>query len=196
MFSINLTDSLDRSPAGATLAPVGGSRFASARTRGRRAGLTLVECMIALAITAMLLTAVAAAFTAASSAINQNDQFFQCTQTARVALNRIVTQVRRGAVDDTSTSTSLHLITDTGTDVTYTYDATSQLLNMTIHANGADTTYVLARNVASCSFSLQTGTDFAGRSCVTEVAVSITVKVGSNSIGLSGSGAPRRNLAF
>jgi type II secretory pathway pseudopilin PulG len=175
-------------------------KFQGGEPRGARpghsAGLGLVEAMIALAICAMLLTAVAAAFQGAADAVNENDEFFQATQTGRVALNRILTQVRRGSVDNASTGSSLHLITDTGTDVTYNYSSSTRLIQMVIHSNGIDTTYDLSRNVSDCQFQFQAGTDYAGNSCIARVSVLITVQVNNNQVLLSGTGTSRRNLAF
>src|SRR5207248_2657435 len=70
------------------------------RPRGRRA-LSLAEVMIALAITSMLLTAIAAAFQSSTQVIENNDKFFRATQSARVATNQILTEVRRSdSIDD------------------------------------------------------------------------------------------------
>jgi Tfp pilus assembly protein PilW len=162
----------------------------------RRSGLGLVEAMVALAICAALLTAVAGAFSAASKAITENDEFFQATHTGRVALNRILTQVRRGSVDSASTVSSLHLITDTGADITYSYNASTKLVSMIVSSNGVSTSYPLARNIGACQFQYQSGTDYAGNSCVSRVSLMLTIKVDNNQVLLSGSGTPRRNIAF
>ena len=167
-----------------------------ARRLGLRMGLGLVEAMIALAICSALLTAVAAAFQASAAAINENDEFFTATQTGRVSLSRILTQVRRGTVDNTSTSSSLHLLTDTGTDVRYNYVSATKKIRMVVRANGVDTTYDLARDVTACAFNLESGTDYAGHPCVSRVAVNITVQVNNNTILLSGTGTSRRNLSY
>jgi type II secretory pathway pseudopilin PulG len=164
--------------------------------RRNRTGLGLVEAMIALAICTVLLTAVAGAFSAASRAITENDEFFQATNTGRVAMNRILTQVRRGSIDSASTATYLHLISDTGIDTTYSYNATTKIMSMIITSNGVAQSYPLARNITSCSFQCQSGTDYAGNPCVARVAVSLTIKVDNNQILLSGSGTPRRNIAY
>src|SRR5947207_14939587 len=144
-----------------------GSKNSARRHLIRRAGIGLVEMMVALAISAALLTAVAAAFTASADAINENDEFFKATHAGRMALNRMLTQTRRSiAVDQTnSTSTSLHLLTDTGADVTYFFDTTNKLLKMTNRINGVDSTYVLARTLTALSFQYQTGTNYKGESC-------------------------------
>lgn len=167
-----------------------------AQHRRRHRGLGLIEAMIALAITAALLTGVAVAFVASSSAVSNNDQFFRATQASRISLNRILTQIRRGTVDTNSTATSLHLLTDTNQDYTYSYNSTSQQLKLVTNSITTDADYVLARNVTTCSFSYQTGTNYAAQTCVMRVAVLMTVKVGNNQVLVSGSAAPRGNFSF
>jgi type II secretory pathway pseudopilin PulG len=157
----------------------------------RRAGLGLAEACISLAICAALLTAVAAAFRAAGDAVTQNDQFFTATQSARVALNRMLTQVRRGTPGDDSTSSNLHLLTDTGMDVNYNYDSSTKKLSLV-----TSTSTILVHDASQCSFAYTTGTDSAGNSCVSKVTVTIGVTIGNNSILLTGSAAPRRSLTY
>src|SRR5438552_8255528 len=115
----------------------------------RRRGLGMVEALIALSIAAMLLTAVGVAFNASADAIQMNDNFFRATQAARVSLTRIMTQVRRGSVDDKSTTTNLHIITDTGQDVTYKYVPNLQQILLVTNSDLTDPDYVLARNVTT-----------------------------------------------
>ncbi|HYO10138.1 MAG TPA: hypothetical protein VER17_14305 [Tepidisphaeraceae bacterium] len=162
----------------------------------RRAGLGLVEAMVALAITVALLTAVAAAFTASADAISENDQFFTASQGGRVALSQILTHVRRGTVKSTSTDIQLDLQTDKLTDVTYKYDAAAGQITMTKKFNIVPTTFVLARNVASCKFDLEWGQRYDGQPAITRVAVTMTVKVHNNSVLFSGTGASRSVMKF
>jgi hypothetical protein len=157
----------------------------------RRAGLGIAEACISLAICATLLTAVAAAFRAAGDAVTQNDQFFTATQSARVALNRMLTQVRRGTPGDDSTSSNLHLLTDTGMDVNYHYDSGTKRLTLV-----TSTSTILVHDASQCSFSYTNGTDPAGNPCVSKVTVTIGVVIGNNGILLTGSAAPRRSLAY
>lgn len=164
--------------------------------RRRRSGLGLVECMISLAIAVALLAAVAAAFVASSDAINENDEFFRATQCGRVALNRILTQARRGVVSTSSTSSSLRLITDTGSDVTYVYSSGAGTITLVTNSVTTDSDYVLARNLSSAQFDITTGANYAGTTAVTRVSVSLTVVVGNNQVLLSGSATPRRNFSL
>ena len=60
------------------------------RKSPRRRGMSIVEVLISLAIVAMLLTAVAAAFSSSAQIIETNDQFFRASQAARVSLTRMM----------------------------------------------------------------------------------------------------------
>jgi len=170
-------------------------------SRGRkpavcRAGLGMVEALISLAIAAALLTAVGVAFTSSAKAMKINDDFFRASQAARVAVNRIMTQARCGSVDETSTSTSLHIITDSNQDLTYTYDSTNKQLKLITNSDLTDPDYVLARNVTSCTFIIELGTDYNNATCVSRVTLNIKVTCGTNDVLLSGSAAPRRNIVY
>jgi type II secretory pathway pseudopilin PulG len=162
----------------------------------RRAGLGLVEAMIALAITAALLTAVAAAFSASSAAINENDEFFMATQGGRVALSRILTQVRRGTVSTLSTAQQLTLITDSGKTHRYTIDLTEKVIKLTIVENSVESTHVLARTISAGTFTYETGTDYDGNPCIKRVAMTLTVEKNNNRILFSGTGTCRAVLSY
>jgi len=157
-----------------------------ARTSHRKfRGLSLIECLIALAITAMLLTGVAAAFQASASAVQMNDEFYRAQQAARVSLNQILDQVRRcqsGVVD----TTSLELTTDTSQVRTYGLSGTD--LTMTFIPPGATTpsSFKLASNIKTLTFS----TD--GKS----ISMVVTVTVGDNTVTLCGSAFPRRLMTY
>jgi prepilin-type N-terminal cleavage/methylation domain-containing protein len=158
----------------------------SCRQRGQRRnrGLSLIEALISLAIAAMLLTAVAAAYAAASDAIKANDQFFRASQAARVTVNQITKEVRTcqsGVVD----TTTLELTTAGGQIRTYAYDATTKKLMMSIDAP-VPMTAPIASNVEKVLFQTEGQT----------ISVSITVKVGVNEVTLNGSAIPRRTLTY
>ena len=156
----------------------------SIRTNIRR-GLSLVEVMISLAISATLLTAIAAAFSASSQAIETNDHVFRATQAARVTINQITTEVRNcksGAVS----STTLDLITGTDEARLYEYNSVKKEIQITFPDIDPDTKYTLARNVSAARF--YTDGD--------AIALSITIEVGTNKVTLSGSAFPRRTLTF
>ena len=127
--------------------------FALMRSSPRRnRGLGLVELVVSLAIAAMLLTAVAAAYSATTTAIEMNDQFFRASQAARVSINQIMAEVRRcqsGVVDDPS----LELTTQLGQKRLYTFDNDTKRITMTFPDEPTPPTYVLARNVDESSLA-------------------------------------------
>src|SRR4051812_31391096 len=61
----------------------------------RRRGLSIIEVMISLTISAFLLVAVAAAYNASADAVEMNDKFFRATQAGRVTMNQLLTEIRR-----------------------------------------------------------------------------------------------------
>jgi len=165
--------------------------------RKSRRGLSLAEVMISLAISAMLLTAVAAAFSASSEAIDQNDQFFRASQAARVSMTQILTEIRRAnAVQVPGNNKSLSMITFDNKDRTYSYDSDAQKLKMITNDVLTDPDYTLASNCTSTTFDVDTMTDAGGIKHVVRVAVTIIVKVGSNTIRLTGSAAPRKEQTW
>ena len=169
-------------------------------------GLSLVEIMISLAITSMLLTAIAAAFQSSSQVIENNDRFFRATQSGRVAINQITTEVRRSdAIDDANISATLLPIlrpaeTRPANEAMryYKYDATNKRIVIYFkYTNGTlSPEFPIAEAVQGNPFSWDMGTDANNAVCVARVSVAIEVKVGSSDIRLSGSAAPRRNLTY
>jgi prepilin-type N-terminal cleavage/methylation domain-containing protein len=171
----------------ATLAPTTATATRPCRaTRAARAGLSLVEVLIALAITAMLLTAVAAAYSASAKAIEVNDQFFRASQAARVSVNRITSELRRCQSGATIGTSALEITTTTGEKRTYAHDAANKRLTLTLGVAPYQTTVQVASNVESATFF--TDGDSVG--------LNVVVSVGSNKIVLSGSAIPRRQIQY
>lgn len=173
------------------------------RPPGRRA-LSLAEVMISLAITAMLLTAIAAAFQSSAAVIENNDRFFRATQSARVALGQILTEIRRCDSVQVS-STQIDIIRPTETRPanekmrSYKYDAANKRIVLFItHLDNTTTgQFPAAESVVSIApFTYDMGTDANNTACVARVSVALEVKVGSSDIRLSGSAAPRRSLSY
>lgn len=167
-------------------------------------GLSIPEVLISLAITAMLLTAIAAAFSSSAKVIEDNDKFFRATQAGRVALNQILTEVRRcDAVQVTSTQIDVIRPNETRPANekmrSFKYDATNQALVIffTYVDDSKSAEFPIAHNILTPNpFSYDMGVDANNAACVSRVSVSIEVKVGSSDVRLSGSAAPRRSLTF
>jgi type II secretory pathway component PulJ len=150
--------------------------------------LSLAEVMISLAISAMLLTAVAAAFSASSEAIEVNDEFFRASQAARVSMNQILTEIRRANLIKTaSSSTNLAMTAHDTKDRDYIYDAAAKKLQLVTSDPGAPN-YTLTSNCSSASFAYDNPTGAQ----IVRVSVTIVVQVGKNVIRLTGSAAPRK----
>jgi type II secretory pathway pseudopilin PulG len=167
------------------------------------AGLSLVEIMVSLAISAMLLTAAAVAFNVSSDVVQENEEFFRASQAARVSLHQMLTNIRRGSVNlAASGSNAVRLVTapegtqTVGDDITYTYNSTTKTLMLVTNDNNSDADYPLASNVQSLSFDVEQGTDYNNAQCVSRVNIAIKVRVGTNEVTLSGSAAPRKNLRY
>jgi hypothetical protein len=144
----------------------------------------VAECLITLAITASLLTAVGVAYSASSDAVKNNDEFFRASQAARVSVNQIVAEVRKcrsGVVDDTT----LELTTANGDVKTYALNSDTHKLTMTIDGVTPVTTN-MASNIKDVNFTTDGKT----------IALMVTVKVGNNAVTLSGSAIPRRTLTY
>jgi hypothetical protein len=151
----------------------------------RRRGLSIAEACIALAIAASLLTAIGSAFVSSSKIIRHNDQVVRAVQGARLAVNRLTYELRTAQSADIDEE-SIELITGKGETRTYNYNGATRELTVTLPNAGTPVTHVIARNIADVDFRTDTVT----------VTVRMTATVGTDSITLSGSATPRRNVLF
>jgi prepilin-type N-terminal cleavage/methylation domain-containing protein len=87
------------------------------------AGFTIVELLVALAITSLLLAAVAVAFDASIISYQENEKIFETVSKARQALLRMTSQLRTGLVDpnEVSNPNRCRLICADGSTITYQY---------------------------------------------------------------------------
>jgi type II secretory pathway pseudopilin PulG len=160
--------------------------------RPARAGLSLVEIMIALEICAMLLTAVGTAFVASSRVIEHNDQFARAAQAARISVNVMMNDIRKSQVPDDGTAGLVEderlevTVAESGKLVRRIYTKVGTDLMMTIDDPITPQTVRLAGNIDSLKFT----TDG------TAVSVILTVKVETNQVTMSGSAMPRWLMKF
>jgi len=150
---------------------------------------TLVELLLGLAITAILLVAVAAALNASAVNYKANEDIFKAMNDARQALTRMTNQLRTANAVDFSTPANhqCSFFTATNEDITYEFRSADNKLYLITNANSNE--YVLCDNVTAATF---TKTD-DGTKCKS-VQISLTVTVGSISQNLSAASVIRRNL--
>jgi len=164
------------------------------RYTGRRTGFTLIELLLALAITAILLTAVALAFNASVINYRENEDIFKAINSARQTLFRITSQLRTAtAVDPTAPANECSMITAAGQDITYRYDNTARVLYLITNYDATDDDYVLCSNVNSVTFTK----DVFVEDAVTKVkSVQIAISVASDGVEkkLAAAAVVRRNL--
>ncbi len=140
------------------------------------AGFTIAELLIALAITALLLAAVAVAFNASLTNYRDNESIFKTINTARQALFRITSQIRTGLVDpnDISNESRCTLLCPDNSEITYRYDSDEKKLYLHEHSTGND--YVLCENVTAMTFKKNNSTPSGD---VKSVQISMTVQNGN-----------------
>jgi len=115
-------------------------------------GFTIAEVLIVLAITGILLAAVAVAFNASIINYQQNEQMFKTINNARQALCRMTSQLRTGhLVDPIAPNNQCSFYTaDADGNEPITYDYRSANNKLYVITNGHE--YVLCENVTSMSF--------------------------------------------
>ena len=164
-------------------------------------GFTIIELLLALAMTALLLTAVAIAFNASMTNYKENEDIFRTVNNARQALMRMASQIRSGLVDpaDIANQSFCKLkLPDPNNptlylgEVTYRYDSNDVYPHrgkLYLNKNGTD--YLLCDNVTAASF---TKTPTSNGLDVKSVQISITVGQGSAEQTFSAAAVVRKVL--
>ena len=155
-----------------------------------KTGFTIAELLIALAISAMLLVAVAVAFNASAINYQENEDIFRTINNARQALFRITSQLRTAdAVVYDAVNNECTLFTAGGEDITYQFRIADNKLYLITNVDSNE--YVLCDNVTAMTFT-KTPTD-DGLDCKS-VQISMTVVSGNVQKTISAAAAIRRNL--
>jgi len=159
-----------------------------------KTGFTLIEVLLALAVTGMLLAAVAVAFNASIINYRENEDIFRAINSARQALFRMITQVRTAdAVDPNAPANECTLITSGGDDITYRYNSGDNKLYLITNDDLTDSDYVLCDNVTAMTFTRQTVVEDM-QTKVKSVQISITVTSDNVQQTVSAAAVVRRNL--
>ncbi len=155
-----------------------------------RAGFTIVECLVGLAISAVLLTAMAAAFNASATNYRENEEMFWSLNNARQALTRMTSQLRTGHnVSPSAPLNQCSFFTAANEDITYDWRSAEKRLYIKMNAAGQE--YRLCDNVIAARFDkipTEDGLDCRG------VQISLTVQSGDQKRTLAAAAVIRRNL--
>ncbi len=173
-----------------------------ARAGGRR-GFTIVECLIGLAISAILLAAVAAAFDASLTNYRENERMYTTMNSARQALTRMTGEIRtagyfdqsdpdpanwgwKGVAYSVGSTNQLNLYLANHEFVRYEFRSAEKKLYLVKLATNQS--YVLCDHVADATFTTtaDNGID------ATSVQISLTVTDGSFARTLSAAAVVRR----
>jgi len=155
-----------------------------------KTGFTVVELLIALAISAMLLVAVAVAFNASAVNYQENEDILRTINNARQALFRITSQLRTAkGVDLTAPINECSLITAADEDITYQFRIADNKLYLITNSDAQE--YVLCDNVTAMTFNKAPTADLLG---CKSVQISMTVVSGNVQKTISAAAAIRRNL--
>ena len=155
---------------------------------------TLVEILLALAISAILLAAVAVAFNASVINYQQNEDIFKAINGARQALFRITSQLRTAdAVDPNAPSNECSMITAAGDDITYRFNGANNTLTLITNDDPTDDDYTLCENVSAMTFTKDTAV-VDSITVVKSVQMAITVTAGDTQKKLVAAAVVRKNL--
>jgi len=167
----------------------------SNRSTKYAAAVTMVELLLALAITGLLLAAVAVAFNASIINYRENEDIFKTINNARQALFRITNQLRTAdAVDPNAPANECTLFTDDGDHITYRYNNGDNKLYLITNDDLSDSDYVLCDNVTAMTCTKDTVIDEDMQIKVKNVQISITVVSGNIQQTLSAAAVVRKNL--
>ena len=161
----------------------------SAKQNKFRIAFTIVELLIGLAITAVLMVAVAVAFTASVKNYTENEEIYKTINNARQALFRMTSQLRTADpnhVGPCLPNTECTLVTSSSENITYRFVANDKKLYLITNGNS----YVLCDNVADVTFTKLTAP--AGSIAV---QISITLNAGDMTRTLSAAVVVRRSLS-
>ncbi|HZK80958.1 MAG TPA: hypothetical protein VFC46_07820, partial [Humisphaera sp.] len=164
--------------------------------------MTLIEVLLALAISTAMFIAISAAFKASAEAVTINDSFSRCTQTTRIAMGQMIAELRRAdavKVDPAGAFVDvirpIDQLTPNEISRRYAYDAKAKRLTLQIlyAGNYLSPQYELAKNLTTCQFGpAEMGVDATKAAVVLRVPMALTCSIGYSTFTLHGSAAPRR----
>ena len=170
--------------------------FMLSRRNKFESGFTLAELLVSLAITGILLAAIAVAFNASVINYRENEDIAKAVSDTHQALSRITTNLRTAlAVDPNAPANQCTMVTSGGDDITYQYNSADNKAYLVTNDDLSDSDYVLCDNVAAMSFQKATVT-VDSVTYVKSVQISMTVGDGSGQRTVSAAAVIRKNLGI
>jgi prepilin-type N-terminal cleavage/methylation domain-containing protein len=176
-------------PRSATLSKY--SRFSRPLRRGVRRGLSLIEMLVALAISALLLTATAVAIDTSFTAYAIAAESASTQTSTRMVVNRLLTLIRSSTAhgplladssagvtvnNDVVTSPFIILQEPDGDFITISWDATTQQISLTQDpGTGTIITQPILGGVTACEFTLLRRRDNSGTRVLERASVDFRV---------------------
>ncbi len=168
-----------------------------------RQGFTIVEMLMALAILAMLLSAVALAMHASLHNYGENTNIAELTQTARVVLNRMMSEIRTAdAIDSASQRvTIIPPQPDPGNVTEIEYELADGVLYCHRTVSTTQTSHILIASngdvqVTGFTITSETGIDGEEVEYTKSVTAKLDLKSGDSTFSVTASACPRRNMQY
>ncbi len=169
---------------------------------GRKSGFTMAEMLVALVILALLLSAVAVAMQASFQNYSENTKIAQLTQTARVVLHRMMSEIRTAEAID-SDSQRVTIVPPTNpeglTEIEYELQDGVLYCRRTVNGVKATESLICSDHIAQIvGFNVvrETGLDGEGVEYTKSVTTRLDLQAGDNYFSVSTSACPRRNIEY
>ena len=154
-------------------------------------GFTIIELLIATALTAIIMVALCIAVTAAMQSCKENGSILESSGRAKLALGQMERTVRESEALVLTSATRLDIVDSTGTAGAFVFNATTKQLNWSFGSPAV--TAVLARNVSAVTFVPESAADPDTQvSRIVRMRIDMTIVGGGESKNFTVSVAPRR----
>jgi prepilin-type N-terminal cleavage/methylation domain-containing protein len=164
---------------------------------GRQDGFTLPEILLALAITAALLTSVAMAMQSAMSSYTENSEIADVAQAARVIFNHIASDLRTADNAAAPTSNLLTITPAPGGSISLIkYEFVGGQLFYRATSGGVETSSVLISSSEDLKVTGFTASVAAVSGKAQSATVTLGLTQGGNPLSVTSSACLRRNLNY